>query len=155
MITLFFQDCVYTYIICFFIIVHPPRHVIANDVQPTSVLVSWQAVECADIYHVTLTQTMGDSQLGLCSASHNVSVNTSSPRIVVGKANNDLLRAYTTYSITVVAMSDTCGSTEESEPITVTTHQTCEDYYCAVPCSLLTLSLFVSLCLSVSLSLYL
>ena len=115
---------------------YAPTHVTVNNIQPTSLQMSWQAVEDADIYHVTLTQTMGDSQLGLCSASHNVSVHTSSPRVVVGKASNDLLRAYTTYSITVVAMSDVCGSTEESKPITVTTDQTSEDYYCAALCSL-------------------
>ena len=74
------------------------------------------------------TQTMGDNQPGLCSESHTVSVDTSSLSIVVGHTINDMLRAYTTYSITVVAMSDVWGSIGNSEPITVITNQT-SDFY--------------------------
>ena len=99
----------------------------------TSVTVSWQAVEDADRYTVTFIQTMGSDQLGLClSSSHmaSVSVDTTSASISVGQdveiGDDDMLRAYTTYSITVVAESDVSGriSSEGSVPVTVTTAQT-------------------------------
>ena len=106
----------------------PPGGVRVNDIQSHSVQVSWEAVEDADSYNVRLTQTMGDNQLGLCSESHTVSVDTSSLSIVVGHTINDMLRAYTTYSITVVAMSDVWGSIGNSEPITVITNQTSNFY---------------------------
>ena len=92
-----------------------------SDVESTSVRVSWQAVENADRYTVTLSQTMGDDQLGLCREdSHTVSVDTSSLSVVVGQTDDDMLRAYTTYSITVVAESDAFCS---KSGIIVTTNQ--------------------------------
>ena len=55
-----------------------------SDVKSTSVRVSWQAVDDADRYTVTLSQTMGDDQLGLRpDASHIVSVTASSLSVVV------------------------------------------------------------------------
>ena len=96
-----------------------------SDVKSTSVRVSWQGVDDADRYTVTLSQTMGDDQLGLCpEASHTVSVNTPSLSAIVGQTDDDMLRAYTTYSITVVAESDVWGSSQRSDPITLTTRQT-------------------------------
>ena len=78
-----------------------------SEVVSTSAKVSWQAVNNADRYTVTLSQTMGDDQLGLCPEdSHTVSVNTSSLSVVVGQTGDDILKVYTTYSITVVAESD-------------------------------------------------
>ena len=94
-----------------------------SEVQPHSVRVSWQAVEGADTYTVTFTQTMGDQQQGLCSDSHSVSVSTEAPSLSVVVGEDDILRAFTTYSITVAA-SDALGSSEESQPMTVTTVQT-------------------------------
>ena len=103
------------------------------DVGSTSVTVSWQAVEDADRYTAIFTQTRGSDQLGLCtSAAHTVSVSvaTTSASIAVGQdveiGDDDMLRAYTTYSITVVAESDVSGriSSEGSVPVTVTTAQT-------------------------------
>ena len=92
-----------------------------DDVEPASVRVSWQSVENADNYTVTFTQAMGDDQEGLCSAlSHtaSVSVTTTSATIAVGldvgSSARDMLRAYTTYFITVVAVSDTLGNIDES-----------------------------------------
>ena len=105
---------------------HPPRGVIVSDIQSHSVQISWEAVEGAENYNISLTKTMRDDQLGLCSESHTVSVGTSNLSIVVGQTAEDMLRAYTTYSITVVAMSDVWGSSGESEPINTTTHQTCK-----------------------------
>ena len=93
--------------------------------ESTSVLVSWQAVENADRYTVTLTSTEGADQLGLCSSFyHTVSVDTTSLSVVVGQQN--MLRAYTTYSITVIAESDVwpSGSSSDSEPVMATTTQT-------------------------------
>ena len=102
-----------------------------NGEGSTSVTVSWQAVEDADRYTVTFTQTRGNDQLGLClGASHtaNVSVDTTSASNTVGQdveiGDDDMLRAYTTYSITVVAESDERISSEGSVPVTVTTAQT-------------------------------
>ena len=102
-------------------IVLPPEGV--SEVQPHTVRVSWQAVEGADTYTVTFTQTMGDQQLGLCSDSHSVSVSTEGPSLSVVVGEDEMLRAFTTYSITVAA-SDALGSSEESQPMTVTTVQT-------------------------------
>ena len=67
---------------------------------------------------------MGDQQQGLCSDSHSVSVSTegSSLSVVVGEDN--MLQAFTTYSITVVAESEVQGRSEDSEPMTVITAQT-------------------------------
>ena len=104
-----------------------------NDAGSTSVTVSWQAVEDADRYKVTFTQTMGNDQLGLCpSATHtaSVSVDTTSASISVGRSVDpnihDMLKAYTTYSITVVAESDEIDriNSQDSVPVTVTTAQT-------------------------------
>ena len=93
-----------------------------SDVESTAVRVSWQAVENADRYTVTLSQTMGDDQLGLCREdSHTVSVDTFNLSVIVGQTDNDMLRAYTTYSITVVAESDAFCT---KSGIMVTTNQT-------------------------------
>ena len=99
---------------------------VAADVTSESTLVgvSWNSVENADRYTVTLSQTMGDDQLGLCREdSHTLSVDTSSLSVIVGQTNDDMLRAYTTYSITVVAESDELGNSQHSQPVTVTTGQ--------------------------------
>ena len=103
-----------------------PEGVSVSEVQPHSVRVSWQAVERADMYTVTFTQTMKDQQLRLCSDSHSVSVSTegssTSPSVVVGEGD-DMLRAFTTYSITVTAESAS-GNSIDNQPMTVTTEQT-------------------------------
>ena len=102
-----------------------PDGVSVTEVQPHSVRVSWQAVEGADTYNVTFTQTMGDEQLGLCSDSHSGSVSTEGPSlsVVVGQGD-EMLRAFTTYSITVAAVSTVLDSSVDSQPVTVTTAQT-------------------------------
>ena len=100
-----------------------PKGVSVSEVQPHSVRVSWQGVEGADTYTVTFTQTMGDQQLRLCSDSHSVSVSTEGSSLSVVVGENDMLRAFTNYSITVTAVSDVCSS-EDSQPVTVTTAQT-------------------------------
>ena len=103
----------------------PPEGVNVSDVQPHSVRVSWQAVEGADTYTVTFIQTMGDEQQGLCTASHSGSVETViGLTVVIMGEGDDMLRAFTTYSITVAAVSDVLGSSVDSGPVTVTTAQT-------------------------------
>ena len=125
-----------------------------SDEGSTSVTVSWQTVEDADRYTVTFTQTMGNDQRGLCpSSSHtaSVSVDTTSASITVGQdvdiGDDDMLRAYTTYSITVVAESDVSGriSSEGSVPVTVTTAQTSRWQRIAGTITISILSLYQSL----------
>ena len=100
--------------------------------KPLSVRVSWQGVEDADIYNITFTKVKGNNQRGLCkSASHTVtlSVNTTNTSIVarteVGTdGESKMLRAYTTYTITVEAESDVLNISYSSDPVTFTTPQT-------------------------------
>ena len=114
-----------------------PSGVMAVGVDDTSVRVSWHRVKGADRYNVTFSKTTGNRQQGLCFFDNHiahVSVNApnTSASISVGSmlAQHDttMLRAYTSYHITVVAESDETGSGEESEPVTVTTAQTSKWY---------------------------
>ena len=103
--------------------------------ETTSVRVSWEAVEGADYYTVLFSAAVGDDQEGLCrdeplSASVTVYGSTNNLLNVsiaveedVGSNETSYLRAYTTYSVTVVAFSDVWGRTVGSEPITFTTAQ--------------------------------
>ena len=98
--------------------------------ETTSVRVSWEAVEGADYYTVLFSAAVGDDQEGLCrnephSASGTVYGSTASIGVKedVGSNVTSYLRAYTTYSVTVVAFSDVWGRTVGSEPITFTTPQ--------------------------------
>ena len=114
-----------------------PEGVVVSDVQSTSVRVSWQAVDDADRYTVTLSQIMGDDQLGLCpEAIHSRSVNLSGLSVIVGQTE-DILRAYTTYSITVVAESDVFGSSQHSVPVPFTTTQTSKSTYIMELCAVI------------------
>ena len=101
-----------------------------DDVDDTSVRVSWGAVSDADRYTVTFRQVSGADQRGLCTVgAHTVSVDAPSTSTSIGvgqmlaEDDTTMLRAYTTYSITVVARTDAGGSSEDSEAITVTTAQ--------------------------------
>ena len=104
-----------------------------DGVDDTSVRVVWQAVDDADRYTVTFTKTTGNRQQGLCIFDiHRASVSVHNPSnsasIGVGQmlatGDKTMLRAYTTYSITVVAVSNVTGKGKKSEPATVTTAQT-------------------------------
>ena len=104
-----------------------------DGVDDTSVTVSWGTVDDADRYTVTFTTTQGNSQQGLCifdihRARVSVDASSTSASIGVGQMlaadDTTMLRVYTTYSITVVAESDVTGSSEDSEPVTITTTQT-------------------------------
>ena len=95
-----------------------------SDVEPTSVRVSWQAAENANRYNVTLSITQGK---GIChQTAHTVSVVTSDLSIVVGQTAEDMLRPYTTYSVTVGADNGILESTEYGFPVSFTTKQSSE-----------------------------
>ena len=99
------------------------------DVEPASVTVSWETVEDADRYIISFSQARDDDQQGLCSTSHtpSVPVTTSPASIDVGQdvdsTNENMLKAYTTYFITVASVSDVLGRGEDSEPSPHTTIQ--------------------------------
>ena len=87
-------------------------NVMAVNVETTSVSVSWDAVNGADRYTVTFIGAIGDEQEGRCrSSTHNASITVDAPStnasIDIGQnvkeSVTDMLRAYTTYFITVVA----------------------------------------------------
>ena len=103
-----------------------------TDIESTSIHVLWEAVENADRYIVTLTKTKGAHQQGLCpSFSHTVSVVTTILSVVVGQTDDDMLRAYTTYSITVVVENDMwpSGRSNNIDSVTLTTKQTSTSKY--------------------------
>ena len=113
-------------------IVPTPRGVMvmADTSDSTSVTVSWEAVTDADSYTVTFTRATGADQEGLCpDAEHkaSVSVNTSNAALMVGqdvkRPIKNMLRAYSTYFITVVAMSRG-DSSQGSRQISFLTQQT-------------------------------
>ena len=98
-----------------------------------SVTVSWQAVVGAEKYTVMFTQVAGRGQDGLCSDNHHVttlSLSALSATIAVGQdvGLNDtrMLRAYTTYAITVRAEieSEDFRNSAFSEPVSHTTMTT-------------------------------
>ena len=102
-------------------------------VGSASVTVFWEAVTDADSYTVTFTRATGADQQGGCpGGSHTASVSVDAPAttasIDIGQDVEpdvtDMLRAYSTYFITVVAVSDARGSSEDSDQISVFTPQT-------------------------------
>ena len=105
-------------------------NVMADNVGTTSVSVSWDAVNDADRYTVTFTRATGDEQEGACTGStHTASVTVDAPSITasinIGEnvdSASDMLRAYSTYFITVVASNDG-GNSEDSEQIPIRTSQ--------------------------------
>ena len=110
-----------------------PSGVMVDGVDDTSVRVVWRAVDDADRYTVTFTKTIGNNQHGLCIFNiHIAHVSVEAPNIsasigvgqMLALVDTTMLRAYTTYSITVVAENDAGSSSEESVATTVTTAQT-------------------------------
>ena len=99
--------------------------VVLNGSNTTSVSVSWEEVEGADNYTVSFSTAVGDDQEGLCTDDYHsasVTVNVSTASIAVGEDvdsnETSLLRAYTTYSVTVVAFSSEWGTAEGREMFT-------------------------------------
>ena len=87
-------------------------------------------MEDANRYTITFSQVQGTNQQGLCtSGSHTatMTVDGLTASIAVGEdveSTDDMLRAYTTYEVTVVAVSDARGTSSPSDGGTVTTPQT-------------------------------
>ena len=107
-----------------------PEGVLVGVSETGSVRVFWEEVENADYYTVSFSQAVGDDQEGLCrDDSHSASVTVHNPtasiavREDVGSDETHMLRAYTTYSVSVVAFSDVWGRTVGSEAVGVTTPQ--------------------------------
>ena len=108
-----------------------PMNVIAVNVGTTSVSVSWDAVNNADRYTVTFTRATGDEQQGTCiEATHTASVTVDAPSTTasidigqdVESSVTNMLRAYSTYFITVVAVNDG-GNSDDSDQISILTSQ--------------------------------
>ena len=106
-------------------------NVTADNVGTTSVSVSWDTVNNADRYTVTFTRATGNEQKGTCTmSSHTASVTVDAPSITasinigenVDQTVTDMLRAYSTYFITMVASNDG-GNSEDSEQISILTSQ--------------------------------
>ena len=105
-------------------------NVMADNEGTTSVSVSWDTVDDADRYTVTFTRATGDEQEGTCTmSSHTASVTVNAPSttasINIGEnveSAADMLRAYSTYFITVVA-SNGGGNSDDSEQISILTSQ--------------------------------
>ena len=106
-------------------------NVMAVNVGTTSVSVSWNAVNDADRYTVTFTHAIGDDQEGECDGGqHTASVTVDAPSTTasinigenVESSVDDMLRAYSTYFITVVA-SNGGGNSDDSEQIPILTSQ--------------------------------
>ena len=108
-----------------------PMNVMADNVGTTSVSVSWDAVDDADRYTVTFTRAIGDDQEGACpDSTHTASVTVNAPSTTasinigenVESSVTDMLRAYSTYFITVVA-SNGGGNSGDSDQISILTSQ--------------------------------
>ena len=117
---------------CVFIETPDPPEGVMAVVGSTSVTVFWEAVADADRYTVTFTRAIGADQQGGCPGdSHTASVSVDAPTITasvnigqhVAADVINMLRAYSTYSITVVAVSDEKGSSKGSIQKNITTMQ--------------------------------
>ena len=107
-------------------------NVTAVNVETTSISVSWDAVNDADRYTVTFIRATEDEQEGGChSDTHNprITVNASSTTASIDIGQNvkesvtDRLRAYSTYFITVVALTYEGGISNYSDQISIFTPQ--------------------------------
>ena len=104
--------------------------------ESASVRVSWQTVVDADRYIVTFSKVEGTGQEGLCPTdSHTASLtvdggSSTTVSIAVGRdvESTDMLRAYTTYEVTVLANSDVRGTSQPSSAEEVTSPQTGETH---------------------------
>ena len=117
--------------------INVPSGVVVNNAKPHSVQVSWIPQPNITRYRVDYVQVVGTDQQGLCSDVHSGSVTTAdstASAIVEGvDGNGDFrLRAFATYSITVVAVRDGVGSSGPSEARIFTTTQTGSSGYCTL-----------------------
>ena len=104
----------------------PPTGFRVTNIQPHSVDLSWDVQFGVERYIIHYSQVQGPSQMGACNGTHSGSFSTinDSTRITVRGSGDDMLRAFTTYSITVTAVRVTIGSSAPSVPVHVTTAQT-------------------------------
>ena len=110
---------------------YPANVIVESVLKPLSVRVSWQAVEDADRYTVTFRKETDRYQKGYCKYEFHtaiVSVDATNASVAVGRKvkrhETTMLRAYTTYAITVVAENNQTGTSNSSYPISFTTPQT-------------------------------
>ncbi|CAI8027570.1 hypothetical protein GBAR_LOCUS15747, partial [Geodia barretti] len=101
--------------------------------ESSPVTVSWGAVDDANRYTVTFSKAQGTNQEGLCPTdSHTATLTVDAPSTTVsiavggdvGSTVTDELRAYTTYEVTVEAVSDVRGTSRPSGTRRVLTPQT-------------------------------
>ena len=106
-------------------------NVMADNVGTTSVSVSWDAVNDADRYTVTFRRATQEEQQGACDGAQHtasVTVNATSTTASINIGGNvessvtDMLRAYSTYFITMVA-SNGGGNSDDSDEISILTSQ--------------------------------
>ena len=82
-------------------------------------------------------QQVGDAQLGLCQVSISGSTQTTATSVTVNGTGGDgefRLRAFTTYSVTVTAVSEARGDSDPSGPELFTTAQTGSAQYMYLVC---------------------
>ena len=105
--------------------------------EPLSVTVSWDVEEGADTYTVTFTLLMGEGQEGLCAMSTHMAslvvnaISGAGDRVTasvpvgaaVDSSTTNMLRAFTTYTVVVVAASDAFGDSTPSDTVLYTTQQ--------------------------------
>ena len=133
-------------------------NVMAVNVGTTSVSVSWDAVDNADRYTVTFTRATGDEQEGVCpDSTHTATVTVDAPSttasIDIGEnvaPDVDMLRAYSTYFITMVASNDG-GNSDDSDKISILTSQIGMRlmFHVVTPHFICTISLYVCMCVQV------
>ena len=92
---------------------------------------SWGAVADANGYIVTFSLVQGTNQQGLCSnESHTLTLKAPSTTVSVTVGGDvestDVLRVYTTYEVTVVAVGDVRGTSSPSQTQRVLSPQTSE-----------------------------
>ena len=123
---------------CYILDIPRPKGVVAEIVMnPLSARVSWQAVKNVDRYTVTFKKAQGRFQEGPCkndSHTATLSVDVLNASISVGQdvegSVTTMLRAYTTYFITVIAESDVLGTSDGCNHIILTTPQISMEQKC-------------------------
>ena len=96
-----------------------------STVMPQLVQLSWIEVPNADSYRVSYNRASGSEQMGLCLNRQHSREVTSTVNTIDINVNDDLMTlfAFSTYTYTVTAVSETRGNSEESLPETFFTLQ--------------------------------
>ena len=89
-----------------------------------SVRVTWNAAPDAVSYTVSYVRQMFAGQKGLCEdKQHSGNVTNIVTTSIDIEVDDVLLEAFSTYSLTAIAVNDTKGRSEESQPVLFTTPQ--------------------------------